>query len=87
MMRPMTPPAASLSNQTTAFGKVRLLLWKNFLLQKRHKIHTIVDIFLPVLFFLFCAHLQSKLGMERVDGHNFSTLPVDSADTKWYETI
>lgn len=47
----MTP---SLPKQTSAWKKVRLLLWKNFLLQKRHWFQTALDLFLPVLFtFMF----------------------------------
>lgn len=56
----MTP---SLPKQTSAWKKVRLLLWKNFLLQKRHWIQTAFDLFLPVLFtllFVWDAQLENS---------------------------
>lgn len=59
MIRPMTPPTESHPKHTSAASKVRLLLWKNYLLQKRHKVHTIVDIFLPVCVFLHKTNVSS----------------------------
>lgn len=41
--------ARQLSSKTRTFGKVRLLLWKNYLVQKRHWIQTIIDVMLPVV--------------------------------------
>ncbi|XP_031625623.1 ATP-binding cassette sub-family A member 3-like [Contarinia nasturtii] len=80
MIRPMTPPAASQPNNTTTFGKIRLLLWKNWLLQKRHKIHTIVDVFLPVLFFVFFAFLQAKTGNTSHPKVTYRSLSIDSLE-------
>lgn len=80
MIRPMTPITASHPKRTNAIAKVRLLLWKNFLLQKRHRIHTCVDIFLPVLFFVFCAWLQKHTGTQENPEHTYSSLPIDSLD-------
>lgn len=37
----------------TAFEKLKLLIWKNFLLQRRHKWQTIFEIASPVIFSLF----------------------------------
>lgn len=78
MRRPMTPPTASSPKQTDALGKVRLLLWKNFLLQKRHRVHTVVDIFLPVLFFVFCAWLQKNLGTQNIPQKTYPSLTIDN---------
>lgn len=36
----------------SASGKLKLLIWKNFILQKRHKWQTIFEIASPVLFTL-----------------------------------
>lgn len=47
----------ALSKKITVAGKVRLLLWKNFTLQKRHYFQTIFSTFVPVLFFIFYAIL------------------------------
>ena len=37
---------------TSNCKKFRLLLWKNYILQKRHPIQTVVQILLPILFVL-----------------------------------
>lgn len=42
-----------LSKKMTTGGKLRLILWKNYLLQKRHYFQTFFDIFLPVIVFIF----------------------------------
>lgn len=76
----MTPPTASLPKQTNAFGKVRLLLWKNFLLQKRHRIQTLVDIFLPVVFFVFCAWLQKSIGTQPNPQNIYTSLEINSLE-------
>lgn len=80
MRRPMTPPTASSPKQTNAFVKVRLLLWKNFLLQKRHRVHTLVDIFLPVLFFVFWAFVQKNLGTQNNPQRTYPGLAIDNLE-------
>lgn len=35
---------------TTGFQKFRLLLWKNYVLQKRHKIQTVMELLVPLFF-------------------------------------
>lgn len=35
---------------TSNFQKFRLLLWKNYVLQKRHKWQTVLEILLPLVF-------------------------------------
>lgn len=80
MIRPMTPLTASHPKRTNAVAKVRLLLWKNFLLQKNHRYHTIVDIFLPVLFFIFCAWLQKNIGTRDNPQHTYQSLSINSLD-------
>lgn len=35
---------------TTKWDKFRLLMWKNFMLQWRHKLQTVIEILIPVLF-------------------------------------
>lgn len=47
------------SGQMSTFDKLFLLLWKNYLLQIRHYIQTILDVILPLLIFLFCAWIYS----------------------------
>lgn len=41
------------------WDKFRLLMWKNFLLQYRHKIQTIVEIMVPVLFSVILILIRS----------------------------
>lgn len=38
------------AERTSGWSKLRLLLWKNWTVQKRHKIQTLVEITLPVFF-------------------------------------
>lgn len=52
----------SLPKPTSSLEKVHLLLWKNYLLQKRHYIQTLFDIFLPVVLILIFV----KIGDEHI---------------------
>lgn len=74
----MPPASASNPKQTNDYGKVCLLLWKNFLLQLRHPIHTFVDIFLPVLFFMLCAYVQKSAGTISDPQRIYPSLSIDS---------
>lgn len=57
----MTSEPAYPPKHASTLQKLRLLLWKNFLLLKRHPIQTVVDIFLPVLFVGGLVWLQLKV--------------------------
>lgn len=35
---------------TNAWDKFKLLMWKNWVLQKRHKLQTVIEILAPVVF-------------------------------------
>lgn len=48
--------------QMSAFGKVRLLLWKNYIIQKRHKVHVFFDTVLPVCLFLLFVWIYGNDG-------------------------
>lgn len=74
----MASPTTTHPGQINAFGKIRLLLWKNYLLQLRHYIQTTVDIFLPVLFFMLCAYLQKITGINSISEQTFPGLSIDS---------
>lgn len=67
MIQPMAPKAVPPQRKSSTGTKIKLLIWKNFLLQKRHIKHTIVDICLPILFFLLCAWLRTKLSPDQKD--------------------
>lgn len=74
-------------HQTGVWSKLSLLLWKNFLLQKRHKFQTLVDITLPVLAFVLLAYLQ-KLSAPVVQRPRFfPSLEVNSLDPLWYANL
>jgi len=38
------------ANNSSGFSKLKLLLWKNWVVQKRHKIQTVSEVALPVFF-------------------------------------
>lgn len=54
-----TPPMYEDRKMATNFEKFRLLMWKNFLLQYRHKIQTIIEIMVPVLFSVILVLIRS----------------------------
>lgn len=76
----MEPQTISAPRQTNTFGKIRLLLWKNYLLQLRHPIQTAVDILLPVVIFLLCAYMNSASGTYTDQGNKFSSFPIDNLE-------
>ena len=39
-------------DKTTGYQKFKLLLWKNYKIQMRHMVQTLVELFLPLLFSL-----------------------------------
>lgn len=53
------PPMYEDRKMATNFDKFRLLMWKNFLLQYRHKIQTVVEIMVPVLFSVILILIRS----------------------------
>lgn len=76
----MTPPITP--HQTGVWSKLSLLLWKNSLLQIRHKFQTLLDIALPVLAFVLLAYLQNfsspDVGPQTT---RFPSLEIDTLDT------
>lgn len=46
--------------QASSATKFKYLLWKNVMIQKRHKWHTILELFMPVLAFIALAYIRSK---------------------------
>lgn len=71
---------ASVPRQTNTLGKIRLLLWKNYLLQLRHPIQTAVDVLLPVLIFLLCAYMNKGFGTITTPAETFPSLKIDDLD-------
>ncbi|XP_037034194.1 ATP-binding cassette sub-family A member 3-like isoform X1 [Bradysia coprophila] len=79
----MTPPTTP-TRHTGVWPKLGLLLWKNCLLQIRHKFQTLIDILLPVLMFVLLAYLQklsNPVGHPQVT--TFRSLEINTLDTLW----
>lgn len=76
----------SLPKKTTTIGKVRLLLWKNFLLQKRHYFQTFFDIILPVIFFILfvLSYAHTKSSSYKRSEQNYSSYSIESLDSFWW---
>lgn len=54
------PPIYSDDRQiASSFDKFRLLMWKNYLLQWRHKYQTVIEILVPVLFSVILILIRS----------------------------
>ena len=54
-----------------------LLLWKNFKLQQRKKIVTLIEIFLPVLFALILIFIRQKVTATDIDqSYNYTEFTV-----------
>lgn len=80
----------SLPKKTTTLGKVRLLLWKNFLLQKHHYLQTFFDICLPVIFFASFVFLYACTAKPTTEQHAEQKYPsesIDSFNDLWYVCV
>lgn len=53
------------------FEKFRLLMWKNFLLQSRHKVQTFIQILIPILFTSLLILIRSLVEPEVVSQNTF----------------
>lgn len=58
-----TQPPSSTSN----FSKFRLLMWKNYLLQWRHKVQAVVEILIPVLLCGILVLIRNLVDPQTVD--------------------
>lgn len=59
---------------TTNFAKFRLLMWKNYLIQYRHPIQTVLEIIIPILFSIFLIGIRSIVLPEVVSNNTFYQL-------------
>lgn len=53
------PPINDERKMASNFDKFRLLMWKNFLIQYRHPIQTVLEIMVPVLFSVILILIRS----------------------------
>lgn len=53
------PPMYDDRRMASNLDKFRLLMWKNFLLQYRHKVQTVIEILVPVLFSVILVLIRS----------------------------
>lgn len=49
---------------TSQWSKFRLLMWKNWLLQWRHKLQAVIELFVPVVFSALLVLLRSLVDPE-----------------------
>ncbi|KAJ6646771.1 Phospholipid-transporting ATPase ABCA3 [Pseudolycoriella hygida] len=69
---------------TGILSKLKLLLWKNWLLQIRHKFQTFLNIVLPVLIFVLIAYLQRISHPEvHPTPQHYPPLEINSLDSLW----
>lgn len=57
----------ALTPSTTNWEKFRLLMWKNYLLQWRHKIQSIIEIAVPIVLCGLLVFIRSKVDPEVYD--------------------
>lgn len=63
----------------TNWDKFRLLMWKNWLLQYRHKIQMIVEILVPVLFNALLVIIRSQVKPDIIpDSTFYNAVTIDS---------
>lgn len=64
---------------TSSWDKFCLLMWKNWLLQWRHKLQAIIEILIPVLFSALLVLLRSLVDPEVFPNPTkYSPVPIDS---------
>lgn len=66
---------------TSRWSKFYLLMWKNWLLQWRHKVQSLVEILLPVLFSALLVLIRSLVDPEDFpEPTNFKALEISTLD-------
>ena len=48
------------------FSQLKLLIWKNFLIQKKHKLGTIFEIFLPIVMVVVLVVIRNFIKSEEM---------------------
>lgn len=60
------------------FNKFQLLMWKNFLLQWRHKVQTIIEIMVPVLFSVILILIRSIVDPDPRGAENYTPFEINT---------
>ncbi|KAJ2946031.1 hypothetical protein O0L34_g4949 [Tuta absoluta] len=71
-------PVKELRKEAGAWKKFRLLMWKNFLQQWRHRIQTVVELLLPVATLSLVILLRSQIDPEVRDVMRYPPIPAHS---------
>ena len=56
---------------TSNLQKFRLLLWKNYILQKRHILQTVLEVLLPLVFVVVLVLVRDIVNSDVYDGMEF----------------
>lgn len=74
-------PLPKRKQRTGNWHKFRLLMWKNWLLQWRHKLQMLVEILVPVVFSALLVLIRSMVDPEAIaDVTRYEPLRVDSLE-------
>lgn len=66
--------------KASSWDKFVLLLWKNWLLQRKHKIQVLVELFIPVLFTTLIVLLRVLVTTDHIDVTKYEELPINTLD-------
>lgn len=63
----------------TNFRKLRLILWKNWLLQWRHKVQTVIELLLPIVSVLLLIMMRSLINIRDFNENSmYFPVPIDN---------
>lgn len=65
---------------TSNWNKFRLLMWKNWLLQWRHKVQTIVEILVPVLFSALLVLIRSLVDPKEMEQKTYEPVSIKTLE-------
>lgn len=66
--------------KSSNWNKFRLLLWKNWILQRSHKFQLIIELLVPALFLSLIILLRVLIENEHQDIKKYATLPINTLD-------
>ena len=72
------------NSQGNMFRKTFIMMWKNFLLRKRHYIQTLIEIILPTLLFLMLVAIHNTGDTPNKDGQKTRKIPANIPNETMY---